>query len=280
MVDKKAIFNINGFSGAVFFLIFRLILFVVLPYQVFTGFGDLVNFFRVAQIPGWPYLQYWVEFPPVFPFLSELVYRISGGIEWKYAYILAGVFSVFDAGSIVLFWELTKKKDSLEIAKLRLTIYVLILSLFPYGWWYFEPLVVFFFLLALFFVMRGKPIHSGIAMAAGFLLKVFPVLVIIPAWLNFRKKSFVIFAGVFVVLIIATLGFLWKVSPEFTRASLASQYSKGSWETVWALLDGNPGTGNLENSIQIEIALLDPPPILYIFPLEISILFNGKIVRI
>jgi hypothetical protein len=244
MVNKKAIFPINGLYGAIFFLLFRLFLFVILPYQVFTGFGDLINFFRVAQIPGWPYLQYWVEFPPIFPFISELVFRLSGGIEWKYAYTLAGLLSVFDAGSIILFWELTKKRDSLEIAKIRLAIYILILSLFPYGWWYFEPLVVFFFLLALFFVLNGKPVHSGIAMAAGFLLKIFPVLVLIPAWLNFRKKTFVIFTGVFVVLVIVVVGFLWRVSPDFTRASLASQYSKGSWETAWALLDGNSGTGN------------------------------------
>ncbi len=29
-----------------------------------------------------------------------------------------------------------------------------------------------------------------------------------------------------------------------TIASLSAQYAKGSWETVWALLDGNAGTGN------------------------------------
>lgn len=244
MFNKRALTDINGFSGAVVFLVIRLLVFVLLPYQVFTGFGDLINFFRVAQIPGWPYLHYWVEFPPIFPFLSELVFRLTDGIEWKYAYSMAGLFSVFDAGSIFLFWELTKKKGTLNAAKKRLSIYVLILSLFPYGWWYFEPLVVFFFLLTLYYVTRNKPIHSGAAMAAGFLLKVFPVLVIIPAWLKFQRKTFIIFTGVFIVIVLAILSFLWSVSPDFTRASLASQYSKGSWETVWALVDGNPGTGN------------------------------------
>jgi hypothetical protein len=39
-------------------------------------------------------------------------------------------------------------------------------------------------------------------------------------------------------------GALWLASPEMTRASLISQGSKGSWETVWALIDGNLNTGN------------------------------------
>jgi hypothetical protein len=37
---------------------------------------------------------------------------------------------------------------------------------------------------------------------------------------------------------------LWAASPDFTRASLVSQVRKGSWQTVWALLDGNLQTGN------------------------------------
>jgi hypothetical protein len=37
---------------------------------------------------------------------------------------------------------------------------------------------------------------------------------------------------------------LYVASPSLTLASISSQGSKGSWETVWALLDGNFQTGN------------------------------------
>jgi hypothetical protein len=33
-------------------------------------------------------------------------------------------------------------------------------------------------------------------------------------------------------------------SPDLSAASLRSQGSKGSWETIWALIDGNFNTGN------------------------------------
>jgi hypothetical protein len=41
---------------------------------------------------------------------------------------------------------------------------------------------------------------------------------------------------------------LFVLSPEFTKASLISQGAKGSWETVWALIDGNLGTGNFSEA--------------------------------
>jgi hypothetical protein len=244
MPDWKGKFRFTGLSGAGIFLGFRLILFALLPYRVFLGFGDLINFFRVAQIPGWPFFHYWVEFPPIFPFVSELVYRVSSGTEWIYVYTLAGIFSLFDAGSIIVFWEITKRKDSPNVAQYRLFSYVLIICLFPYSWWYFEPMVVFFFLLSLIFVLRVRPVHAGVALAAGFLVKVFPLLVFIPAWLTMQKRSLIIAGSVFFVIVIGGLIIIWSLSPEFTPASLASQYSKGSWETIWALLDGNLGTGN------------------------------------
>jgi hypothetical protein len=40
------------------------------------------------------------------------------------------------------------------------------------------------------------------------------------------------------------IGPFFIASPRFTFASLLAQVSKSSWETVWALLDGNLGTGN------------------------------------
>ncbi|TLN26689.1 hypothetical protein FDZ74_01690, partial [bacterium] len=61
------------------FLLARIVLFLALPLEGLHGYGDFVTFFSVAQIPGWPFLNYWVEFPPLFPFLSELLYRLSGG---------------------------------------------------------------------------------------------------------------------------------------------------------------------------------------------------------
>jgi hypothetical protein len=76
------------------------------------------------------------------------------------------------------------------------------------------------------------------------------------------------------------MGFLWKASPDFTQASLASQYSKGSWETVWALLDGNPGTGNfgpLRERLDPSAAYIprgNPARIPTLYPMAIAVLIG------
>ena len=44
------------------------------PYVVYAG-DDMARAFQVSALPGWPFLNYWVEYPPVFPFLAELLYR-------------------------------------------------------------------------------------------------------------------------------------------------------------------------------------------------------------
>ena len=43
---------------------------------------------------------------------------------------------------------------------------------------------------------------------------------------------------------IVVYGGFYLASPEFTRASIVSQFKKGSWETIWALVDGNYQTGS------------------------------------
>jgi hypothetical protein len=54
---------------------------------------------------------------------------------------------------------------------------------------------------------------------------------------------------------------LWLISPKFTTASLLSQSSKGSWETVWALIDGNLSTGNFGDLVERLDATLASKPV-------------------
>ncbi len=244
MTSNRFLNRINGITTASAFLLLRGLLFTLLPYSAFLGFGDQINFYRLAQLPGWPFFNYWVEFPPVFPFLSAGLYRMAGGNELIYCYSFAAIITLFDSASILIFWKLIQRLDAEYPAKIKLICYAAILCFFPYGWWYFDPFAVFFFLLSLWCVLTQKPLASGLSIAAGFLWKVFPMLAIIAAWNLQKKRNFIEVLCISFLAIGLTLGALWLASPEMTSASLAAQYSKGSWQTPWALLDGNPGTGN------------------------------------
>ena len=101
MADK---ISARGWVG--FFLVARVMLYLALPLDALHGYGDFVTFFSAAQIPGWPFLDYWVEFPPVFPFLSELLFRLSGGQPHVFTYLLLLVLTLADAGSLFFFERL------------------------------------------------------------------------------------------------------------------------------------------------------------------------------
>lgn len=244
MTDSSLARHINGWTTAGISLFFRGLLFLGMPYADYLGFGDQLNFYRLAQLPGWPFIHYWAEYPPVFPFLSTGIYRLAAGHERLYCYTLSVIFSLFDAGSTLVFWQLAQRVNHIKLARLKLVVYALILCFFPYSWWYFDCIAVFFLLFGLWLVLYNKTWQSGLCLAVGFLAKVFPALVLIAAWQYPKKRNFFIILGIFICVLLVVFAGLWLVSPETTAASLSAQYSKGSWQTVWALLDGNQNTGN------------------------------------
>jgi hypothetical protein len=206
------------------------------------GLGDSYHFFELAALPGWPYFDHWVEFPPVFPFLSELIFRVANGRQHVFSTLLVVLFSVADGGNLWLFMRIRKRIDP-QPQFWRTWTYFAYLVMLVYGWWYFDPLAVFCMLLGVDLLLEGRDIFAGVALGAGVLVKLFPLLGLVILWRQPVKrivKIGVIVTGVAVV----GYGALWLLSPDFTQASLLSQFSKGSWETVWALIDGNYRTGN------------------------------------
>jgi hypothetical protein len=124
----------------------------------------------------------------------------------------------------------------------NLAYFVFLLSL-AYSWWYFDPLAVFSMLLGISLLLENKRFLSGLTFGLGLLIKFFPALGLIIAWRSLPWKKALWITGLALGIGLLVYGGLWLVSPRFTLASLQSQGSKGSWETVWALVDGNFTTG-------------------------------------
>ena len=139
-----------------------------------------------------PDLQFWVEYPPLFPWLAVGAYRLSLFIpawinpEFWFDLILTIVLAAADAGSIVLidrlgdaFWgKPAGRRSAIVYAALFLPGFALL------GW--FDTLPTFFLLLtldALVTYPRGRrrwfwigSAVGGFALGIGFMLKLFPAL--------------------------------------------------------------------------------------------------------
>ncbi len=244
-------------SLPIFFLFSRLVLFLSVPFDSITGYGDLGHFYGWAALDGWPFLDYWLEFPPIFPFLAEFVYRLVAGRETAFVYVLGGLFSLAEAGSIALFLRIARVIMAEAADRAGWLYFAFSLPLF-YGWAYFDPLAVFLLLLGIWLTLKNRAVLAGLAFGVGALVKWFPLLGL-AALLRVRGPRWVRPLLVGAGLLVIVWGALYLVSPEFTRASLQSQGAKGSWETVWALLDQNLVTGNFgakEERYDPEMALI------------------------
>jgi hypothetical protein len=228
----------------------RLLGLIAQPIEGLLGYGDFIHFFRLAQLPGWPYLQYWSEFPPIFPFLSHLLALVAHGQEHVYDYLLAAILIATDCGSLVCFTRLARRNWAPGSAETRVWIFTAILAGLPYCGWYFDPLAVFCLLLALDCFYDKKTAWLGVVAGVGTLIKLFPVLVLGAAWRFWPWKKALKATAITVAICLVVYAGLFAASPQYTASSIVSQFSKGSWETVWALLDGNLSTGNFGPEIE------------------------------
>lgn len=230
------------------FLFARLISLIALPLEGLRGYGDFLHYFLMNRLEGLPFFNYWVEYPPVFPFISWLLYGIAGEREHVFTYLLFCVLTAADAGSLALFWRIANHFHPAGQAVWRTLVFLLALVALPYSWWYFDPLVVFCALLGISLLLDRRWISAAGVIGLGVALKLFPFLVLLAAWKRISWKRFALLVGLSLAPVALLYGALWLASPEFTGASLRAQASKGSWETVWALLDGNIRTGSFGDS--------------------------------
>lgn len=239
----------------------RFLSLAALPVDAILGYGDYLHFFNLAEFSslegGLPWLDHWVEYPPLFPYLSIGVHTLTGGSQHVYAYVLALIMLAFDVGSLWLLTSLAKKLWEPKKATMVAWLYMGFLLIPAFGWWTFDPTAVFFMLFALRAFYQSKPYLSGVAAGVGALVKFLPMLPLILFWRFKSHKEALITSGLGAAILVVSLAPFFAAESEVAAASLRSQASKGSWETVWALIDGNDRTGAfgaLEERLDPELA--------------------------
>lgn len=239
----------------ILFLAFRLLLLIVYQPLVLDDVerglgvgGDALYYYQLASFVGdglWPYLDWWHEFPPIPSHLFVGVYLLSGGESHINFTILFGVLMlVFDAGNLILVRKIGTRLYSANTGMALAWIYAAMLAPAVFLWWNFEPMVVFWLLLSLWWLLRGGETRSAVAMAIGALTKFTPALLLGAVW-RFRPLRLALrYTAIALGLFTLVYALFFLRDAEMTLPSLTAQFSKASYQTVWALLDGNYRTGN------------------------------------
>lgn len=207
------------------------------------GFGDMFEYYGMAKLTGWPFFGYWVEYPPAFAFLNELVFLAAKGQSGDFYFLFSMLLALAGSACVYLFQKIAVRIYGYTDGALRSLTFFGMVLLLPYTWWSYDLIPLTLLLAGLDWHLGGSGMLSGISLGLGILIKWFPGF-LIPALLRYRPGKLTLKALlVSVLLFLVVICTLWIVSPEMTKASLASQPLRTSWQTVWAYLDGNRVSG-------------------------------------
>lgn len=211
--------------------------------------GDRAYHYALSELTGdgqWPFRDWWSEFPPVWYFLTTAVYQLLGAnVNYSsWSMLLGFILIAFDTGNLLLIRKIGTRLHGAGTGMSLAWIYAVLFAPLAFLWWNFETLVTFWLLLGLWWLLQKRDARSAVAAAVGALVKFTPALLFgavfrfreIPAALRYVAITLVIFVLAYMPL--------FMQNAEMTLPSLTAQFGKSSYQTVWALIDGNYRTGN------------------------------------
>lgn len=234
----------------------RLMILAAFTPESIIAYGDFEHFFNLARLTDqgyYPFLNYWYEYPPLFPLVSITTYRLTAavtGLQHSYIYALALVMLAFDAGCLVLLFRLANRLWGERIASQTAWVYLVLPVGMIYTWRNFDSMTAFWMLLALDWLLAGKEKRAGLALGIGVMVKIMPALILPSIWAYRPNKKALTITLITLAVVVLVFGPLIIASPQFSIASLKAQLAKSSWQTAWALIDGNLSTGNVGPDIE------------------------------
>lgn len=203
------------------------------------------SFVELSDRGFYPVVHYWMDYPPLFPWLAAILYRLSLLLPtWRdpnlwFNLLLGCTLLIFEMGNFVLIYAIALKLRGREGAVRCAWLYAgLFFPLVSLLFW-FESFPLFFLLLGVYMIIDKRPLLGGIAAGIGFMIKLVPAFVgpvALKAFPRVSQKITYVLAAALAGLLIA-LPFL-LTNMAFFLTTFVHQASRRPWETVWALLDG------------------------------------------
>jgi len=217
---------------------------------------DQLFYFSFAQMSDngqYPFIHYWMEYPPIFPWIAVGSYKISAlfatpdQLLFWFNNVLRWVLIPFEVGNLLLVYGIAKTLHGEEDGYAAALTYAFMFAplLVYLGW--FDSFTLFFLLLGMYGLVRQSPLITALGAGFGFGVKLFPVVVVpAAAQLFFHtapRRGLFSFAGLTAGFVAAIFVPFLVISPEFTTAFFKTLSGRAAWETVWALFSGYTGYG-------------------------------------
>ncbi len=225
----------------------RLMLLLAFPPENLIYYGDYQHYFNLAAMTRsgfYPFVHYWYEFPPIFPYLNIAVYMLAGQQLKNYILLLAFVLLLAECGNLCLLHRLALTLFDRTRALATAWIYTALFT--PIFFWLgnFDALTTFFILLALYNLLKNRRLLLIAALGLGTMVKFLPVVLLTAVWRRWGLKTAIVCGVATLLICLLIFGPFAFANSTMTLASLQAQAGKSSYQTVWAIIDGNLTTGN------------------------------------
>jgi hypothetical protein len=229
------------------FFLFRLMMLMAYSPPCLLYCSDYLFYFDVialSQQGQFPFVHFWYEFPPIFPFLNLMSYYLAQGTFHNYVSWLATILLFAECGVLTLLYLLACQLHEQGVALKLSWVYAMLFV--PFYFWRstFDSLTAFFILLVLYAFLKRKYWLVNLSLGLGVMVKYVPIILLPTIWRhsNLGRTVQAFITALLIGLIV--FGPFFIVSPQFSMASLVAQMQKSSWQTIWALIDGNQETGS------------------------------------
>lgn len=222
------------------------------PLNVYSDFFYYYNTARLSEQGYYPFVNMWYEYPPLLAYLPQGVYALTrlamppGGVDSftyvVFSWLMGLALLPFEGGTVLLLHRTAEQVWGTAQANWAAWVYSS-LSL-PLYYWSFshQALVSCLVLLAVYRFLRGHYGRSALAVGLGIATKLIPVFLLAPAakFLWPRRGHIIRYVGVAALPLAAScIPFIALGGGQWLAASFVALSRIASWNTIWALLDGN-----------------------------------------
>ncbi len=254
------------------FLAFRLLTLLLLrPGGFIRDWSDFDTYLGITAMSDYglyPFLHYWLEWPPLIPWLAVGAYKLSLLFPpWTdhrlwFTLILGSVFVLFETGNFILLYRIACRLNEQEppdhaprntqYAIRSVVLYALLFVPVYAMLGFFDAIALFFLLLALDLILQGRLLSSAVSVGVGFLVKLTPIVFLPVALRQVWDEAETHRAGLrdgalylvtTALTILALLLPFLLTQPAWLLTTVRAIAGRSSWETVWAVLEGYFGYG-------------------------------------
>jgi hypothetical protein len=208
--------------------------------------GDLYLYYQMvdlAQRGLHPFIDYWSEYPPLFPLLLVGLQHAIGPLAWadeaSFTHAYYAVMSLVYAANLFLVWDLARIGHGTRTSHWAVVMFACCppIAWFTLGW--FDGLALLLLLLGMRALLARGARRAGVLIALGILTKIFPgvLLLVAPATLG-RRGTLRLVVAMSVVLVVVLLP-LAILRSDLLGATAVSMLTRPPWETLPALLAGD-----------------------------------------